>query len=144
MIMKPDEKYMNEVIINNKENNIRFVPPSFNKPTDSETENEFPSETKESELYCYYNSITPCTNEKDQERVPSPSDILMNLSFDVDEILSDKRSKTSIQSNSILESIEKNEPNIIAAFSSYKIPYPVTKVLLKKIIKLSLDYYDKK
>ncbi|WP_244834758.1 hypothetical protein [Clostridium sp. BJN0001] len=141
--MKPDQKYMNEVIINNKENNIRFVPPSFNRPY-SEDDNKFPSETNESEMHCYYNSITPCPNTVEENRIPSPSDVLMNLNFDVDELTSNTRSKTFIQSNLILKSLEKNEPNIIATFSSYKIPYPITKILLQKIIKLSLDYYDNK
>lgn len=44
----------------------------------------------------------------------------------------------------ILSQIENNNPAIIKTLMAYRIPYPVAKLLLRRIVKLSLTYYSNK
>lgn len=156
--MKPDEKYMNQVSTKAEEKEetyINFIPPSFiasisrNMPTKNNSALElFPSETQSSELYCYYSSFGDCdkkNSSRDLEmRVPSPSEILTNFNLDLDEITDLERQRPDNEVDNIFLQIERRNPGIIGTFSSYRIPYPIARVIIKRIIKLTLLYSKKK
>lgn len=168
--MKPDEKYMSQIKI---DDDINFVPPSFSTSlfrkdytdtnnithktnvynTDYEMNNNnsstdlFPSETEESQLYCYYSSFGDCSEKNDKfnlnMNIPTPSEILRNFDLDLDETTDLERCHSKSDVDKIFAKIEKRNPGILATFASYRIPYPIAKVIIKRIIKLSLLYSDK-
>lgn len=76
-------------------------------------------------------------------RVPLPSDILKNFDLDLDEEndLDENRGDSDV--NRIYSDIEANNPNVMRALSDYEVPLPLAKVITKRIVKLSLQYYDK-
>lgn len=153
--MRPDEKYMSEV--NLKENlNFPFTPPSFNRnfsrdnPT-NESDNNFlnlyPDETENSELYCYYNAFNGC-KKKDSDnsnntknRIPTPFDILRGLDLDFEETLDPYSNSNDV--DKIYSEIELKNPGIYETFSKYGIPDPISQVITKRLIKLTLLYYQK-
>lgn len=45
--------------------------------------------------------------------------------------------------NAILSDIEKNNPSIIRTLMAYRMPYPVAKMFLRKIIKLTIQQHNK-
>lgn len=153
--MKPDKKYMSQISIDDTD--INFIPPSFSKslfrnessvPNNDSSLDLFPSETKSSQLYCYYSSFNDC-DEKNANiipsmRIPTPSEILQNFDLDLDETEDLGRDGSKNDVDMIYLQMEKNNPGIFTTFSSYGIPSPITKVIIKRSIKLSLMYYDKK
>lgn len=154
--MKPDEKYMSQISIDDMD--ITFVPPSFatslfrnepnvNNSTDSSLE-LFPSETKSSQLYCYYSSFNDCDKKNSKiistMRIPTPSEILQNFDLDLDESEDLERDDSKNDVDRIYLQIEKKNPSILATFSAYGIPIPITRVIIKRLIKLSLLYHNKK
>lgn len=153
--MKPDKKYMSQISIDDTD--INFIPPSFSKslfrnesaaPNNNSSLDLFPSETKSSELYCYYSSFNDCdeknSNTIQSMRIPTPSEILQNFDLDLDESEDLRRDGDKNDVDRIYLQMEKNNPGIFSTFSSYGIPSPITKVIIKRSIKLSLMYYDKK
>ena len=153
--MKPDKKYMSQISV--ADTDINFTPPSFskslfrNEPNVPYNNNSsldlFPSETESSQLYCYYSSFNDC-DEKNSKiipsmRIPTPSEILQNFDLDLDETDDLERDGSKGDVNRIYTQIEKNNPSIFTTFSSYGIPSPITKVIIKRSIKLSLMYYNK-
>lgn len=153
--MKPDQKYMSEVESNSS--NYSFTPPSFNKnlfrnspdKNNSYFSELYPSETEESELYCYHNSLGNCYSQNLESDIrneaPTIIDALRNLNFDEDEILdlnqdenSEMRQKNPIQK--IFSQIQNNNPEIYRTLLAYNIPKPIAKTLMKKIIRLTLVY----
>lgn len=152
--MKPDKKYMSQISIDDTD--INFTPPSFSKslfrdessaPNNNSSLDLFPSETKSSQLYCYYSSFNDC-DEKNANiipsmRIPTPSEILQNFDLDLDETEDLGRDDSKNDVDKIYLQMGKNNPGIFTTFSSYGIPSPITKVIIKRSIKLSLMYYDK-
>ena len=45
--------------------------------------------------------------------------------------------------NKIFDIIESDHSGILATMKAYRIPYPIAKILIKKIIKISLDNCNK-
>ena len=153
--MKPDEKYMSQVNLNNEE--IKFVPPSFifDNFRDDVTNNMnldlFPSETGLPEL-CYYsnesensmnrNSYTNINTAKDT--IPTTFDVLRSLDLELDEKEDLERGHYDNNVNKIYSRIERGNPGIFATLYSYRIPRPIARVIVKRLIRLTLSYCDKK
>ncbi|SFD33188.1 hypothetical protein [Clostridium uliginosum] len=110
--------------------------------------NLFPSETSESELYSYYNALNKNitntnTNENSSMRILTPEEILRNFDLDLDENIDLERACCNNDINKIYSEIEKKHPAILSTLSAYKIPYPISRVIIKRLIKLSLNYCSK-
>lgn len=156
--MRPDEKYMSQITI--EDSDINFIPPSFSKSlfrnespnpkNNNNSLNLFPSETKSSQLYCYYSSFNDCAEKNNNNniipsmRMPTPSEILRDFDLDLDETEDFERNDSTNDVDRIYLEMQKNNPGIFTTFSAYGIPSPITKVIIKRSIKLSLNYYNKK
>ena len=101
-----------------------------------ETNLQYPDQVSSDDLYSYNESrydnnyIYNCIN---------PIDILRNFDLNIDEY--DTRANVSDNSiDNIFTSIEKNNPGILGTMKAYRIPYPIAKLIIKKIIFLTLKY----
>lgn len=110
---------------------------SFNTNSDS-IELEYPTELNDDFLYSYNE---PKINERYLETSINVLDVLRNFDFSGDYLSSDSRKDTYTENevNNILSLIEKDNVGILATIKAYRIPYPIAKLLIKKIIKISLD-----
>ncbi|MBW6408631.1 hypothetical protein [Clostridium weizhouense] len=146
-----------------RNNTISNVNEPFNNKEYSEL---YPSETKNSELHSYYNELntnntitTNTTNNNAYDnnmlnnnlfsedttnnitkRVLTPDEILRNFDLDLDESMDLERSCSDNSVNKIYAKIAKENSAIINTLSSYNIPSPVSRLIIKRIIKLSLKY----
>lgn len=164
--MKPDKKYMSESSSGNLD--IHFIPPTFSSDfrqdfLPDQNPNEFldlyPSETESQFLYCYYSSFGNCNNTNvntsssnnnpnnvtinNNARIPMPSEVLMNFDLDLDEDIDLERNCCENNIDSIYDSIVKNNPGIFSALSTYRIPSPIAKIIIRRVIKLTLSYCEK-
>lgn len=149
--MKPDEKYMSEV---NSETTFKFIPPSFNRGflIDDENSNNFldlyPDETISDQLYCYYNSLNGCNSKNSKttssDRIPETFEVLRSLDLDIDETSDLNNNYRQNKVNEIYSEIISKNPGIQEAFSLYGLPSPISKVITKRLIKLSLLYNNRK
>ncbi|WP_297992810.1 hypothetical protein [uncultured Clostridium sp.] len=104
----------------------------------SNTSVEYKSEVDDSILYSYNE---PKVNERYIDDSVNILDILRNFDISLDFSSSESRKNNCSEDevNKILSLIEKDNPGILATMKAYRIPYPITKLLIKKIIKISLD-----
>ena len=104
----------------------------------SNTSVEYKSEVDDSILYSYNE---PKVNERYIDDSVNILDILRNFDISLDFSSSESRKNNCSEDevNKILSLIEKDNPGILATMKAYRIPYPITKILIKKIIKISLD-----
>lgn len=71
-------------------------------------------------------------------------DILRNFDYSYDYTIADNRNDMSSKDiDKIFEEIEKNHPGILATMKAYRVPYPISKVLIKKIIYITTKYINK-
>lgn len=112
----------------NNKNNMNTTP----------MELEYPSELEDNFLYSYNE---PKVNERYLDNFVNVIDLLRNFDISLDFSTSESRKNncTEDQVNEIFSLIEKDNPGILATMKAYRIPYPITKLLIKKIIKISLD-----
>lgn len=99
---------------------------------------EYPAELDDSFLYSYNE---PKVNERYTDDSVNILDILRNFDISLDFSSSESRKNNCTEDavNEIFALIEKDNPGILATMKAYRIPYPITKLLIKKIIKISLD-----
>ncbi|GAA0077518.1 hypothetical protein UT300005_18960 [Clostridium sp. CTA-5] len=148
--------FRNDTIFNSNE--------QFNNKQYSEL---FPSETVGSELHSYYNELNanmsnnnnnlfntnnPNTNTSNTnnpninnniKRILTPDEILRSFDLDLDESMDLERNCCDNDINKIYAKIEKENPAIINTLSSYNVPSPISRLIIKRIIKLSLKYCNK-
>ena len=122
-------------------NNIPSMDTSNTIPITSPNENilnnEFPSETSSDNLYSY--------NTNDSRNVsyylPSinPLDILRNfdLSFSGDD---SRDSVSNKEIDDIFECIKTDNSAILSTLKAYRIPLPIASLIIKKIIKITLEH----
>ena len=127
----------NNINTNNKNNNI-----NTNNTNNTTTGLEYPSELDDSFLYSYNE---PKVNERYIDDSINILDILRNFDMSLDFSSSESRKNncTEDEVNKIFALIEKDNPGILATMKAYRVPYPITKLLIKKIIKISLDNYKR-
>lgn len=153
--MNPDEKYMSQVSLDN--NDIKFVPPSFVKKSlydgdicDDNNRNLdlFTSDTGLPEL-CYYSDEIDDPNSRSSNMnianntIPTTFDVLRNLDLDLDETEDLERVHSDNDVNKIYSRIERRHPGIFATLYSYRIPRPIVRVIVKRLIRLTLSYCDR-
>ena len=121
----------NSNLLNTNSNNTNL----FNQNT---TELEYPTELDDDFLYSYNE---PKVNDRYLENSVNILDILRNFDLSLDFSSSETRKNTCTEDeiNDIFSLIEKNNAGILATMKAYRIPYPIAKLLIKKIIKISLD-----
>ena len=136
----------NNINTNNKNNNIN-TNNTNNNTNNNNTNNtttglEYPSELDDSFLYSYNE---PKVNERYIDDSINILDILRNFDMSLDFSSSESRKNncTEDEVNKIFALIEKDNPGILATMKAYRVPYPITKLLIKKIIKISLDNYKR-
>lgn len=114
-----------------------FQPP-MNKIGESDL--QYPSEISEDELYSY-NEIEQIKRFDDEiESNPIHLEILRNFDFSMEDInLSDKRGSKESAVDTIFDSIQKNNNGVLSALRAYGIPYPIACLIIKRIIKLTLQ-----
>lgn len=152
--MKPDAKYMSQSQANFNDNDIKFIPPEFMdrssyNSTSSDFDNIsdldlFSSETGLPEL-CYYsddssNFMSRNLNIVENNTIPTTFDVLRNLDIDLNETEDLERVHSNSDINKIYERIEQKHPGIFATFYSYRIPHPIVRVIIKRLIRLTLLY----
>lgn len=136
----------NNINTNNKNNNINTNNTNNNTNTNNTNNTttglEYPSELDDSFLYSYNE---PKVNERYIDDSINILDILRNFDMSLDFSSSESRKNncTEDEVNKIFALIEKDNPGILATMKAYRIPYPITKLLIKKIIKISLDNYKR-
>ncbi len=97
-----------------------------------------------SELYSYNNtSKTPIDVTTD---IPTPTDILREFDMDLDEnelLGSYTRYGKKCNPEQIFQRIRVNNPLILRTLESYRIPFPIAKTLIKRIIALTNNYCNR-
>ena len=116
--------------------NIPDMNLSNNTSQNEQNQLEYPDEINPDDLYSYNES-------RDSENYIytsiNPVDILRNFNFNIDS--DETRDNSTYKSiENIFDLIEKNNPSILSTMKAYRIPYPVAKLLIKKIISLTLKY----
>ncbi|NFE75475.1 hypothetical protein FDC27_15280 [Clostridium botulinum] len=142
--LTPFFKVNNSLFDNEPDNNFNFGFRSNNTSS-----NLFPDETIESQLYCYVNQLDKnCykndTTKKDTSSELTPDKVLRGFDLDLDENEDLERVNSDNDVNRIYLKIEEKNPNLLSTFSRYGIPYPIARVMIKRIIKLSLQYYKER
>lgn len=108
---------------------------------DTSTDLEFPDELEDDFLYSYNE---PRIDDNYLDSYVNPVDILRNFNFADDESDITRKGKyTDKDIDDIFASIEKNNVGILATMRAYRVPYPIAKIVIKKIIRISLDNYTK-
>lgn len=153
--MKPDEKYMSQVSFDN--NDIKFVQPPFVN-RNSYDENTYDDDNRNLDLFtsdiglpelCYYSDEIDDSNSRSlnmnvaNNTIPTTFDILRNLDLDLDETQDLERVYSNNDVNKIYSRIERRHPGIFATLYSYKIPRPIVRVIVKRLIRLTLSYCDR-
>ena len=129
---------------NNTNNTATPTPTPTPTPTNITDKDElYPSELPalpqlpESELYNY----TEDTNIDRFTNTLTHLDILRDFDLSIDsDITNDTRCCSSDDIDKIFKDMEKNNNGVLSTLKSYKIPYPIATLIIKKIIKLTLDY----
>lgn len=132
--------------LNNDNNNVKTPGINTNTNTNTNLFNpntnatglEYPTELDDDFLYSYNE---PKVNDRYLENSVNILDILRNFDFSLDFSSSESRKNNCSEDevNDIFSLIEKNNAGILATMKAYRIPYPIAKLLIKKIIKISLD-----
>lgn len=139
---------MNSGNYNNPMNSNNYN--GYNTSTNSSL-NLYPSETENQFLYCYYSSFGDCKennknyNKNNNSRIPTPSEALINLDMDIDldELNGLDRTCRDNNIDDIYSKIENEHSGIFTTLASYKIPYPISKIIIRRLIKLTLLYCEK-
>ena len=102
------------------------------------SELEYPTEQDDNFLHSYNESKV---NERYLDEAINILDILRNFDMTLDFSSSESRKNNCTEDdvNEVFSLIEKDNPGILATMKAYRIPYPIAKLLIKKIIKISLD-----
>ncbi|GFZ31902.1 hypothetical protein CSC2_24280 [Clostridium zeae] len=85
----------------------------------------------------WFNSLFNNSTDINRGYVPVPVQLFEDIDNDFDDRL------TSDKVNEIFSKIEENNSSIIKSLEAYKIPFPVSKMIVKKLIALSIKYSSK-
>lgn len=98
---------------------------------------EYPDETNEDTLYSYNESRI---NDEYLNDSINHLDILRNFDLTIDFTSTSRKDDiTEDDVNEIFDILESNNPGVFATLKAYRVPYPITKLLVKKIIKTTLE-----
>lgn len=99
---------------------------------------EYPTEPADNFLHSYNE---PQVNQRYLDDSVNVLDILRNFDISLDFSISESRKNNCSEEevDKLFSLIEKDNPGILATMKAYRIPYPIAKLLIKKIIQVSLD-----
>ena len=152
--MKPDEKYMSQLEVNLDD--IKFVPPAFRESRlydnvyydfdDDFNLDLFSSKIGLPEL-CYYSDETNAAMSRNSNiaignEIPSTFDVLRNLDINLNETEDLERVYSNSDINKVYSRIEQRHPGIFATLYSYRIPNSIVRVIIKRLVRLTLLYYN--
>ena len=115
----------------------------------SNNPNIFPSDENIDNLYSYNksnsSSFNPGSmNSPNINRSENISDVLRNYTADLDEDVDLCRHCLDKRIDKVYKKIQEKDPEIISMLvENYNIPCPIAKIIVRKIIKLSLQYCKK-
>ena len=124
----------NSLYNNNSKNTTQSEETSNNKSL----ELEYPDELNNDLLHSYNE---PTIKPRYLNNSVNAVDVLRNFDLSLDYSINESRknSCTEEEVNNIFSKIENDHSGILATMKAYRIPYPIAKILIKKIIKISLE-----
>ena len=99
---------------------------------------------KSTELYSYNKGANEDLDYN--YSVPTPTDVLRDFDMDLneDELLGNlERYPYKFNPEAIFQKIRRNNPMILKTLESYRIPFPIAKTLIKRIIVLTNNYCNR-
>lgn len=116
-----------------------------NNIQDYNNPNAFPDESSGENLYSYNNPSSNTTSNNStvsstDRNKPNILNILRDLNIDLDEDNDLVRHCSDKRIDKIYNKIEKNNPEIMGVLDTYEVPCPIAKVLIRKIIKVTLNH----
>ena len=109
---------------------------SINSSNENALNNEFPSEPSSNDLFSY--NTTDFRNISYYLPLINPLDILRNFNLSLYDDSRDSASNKEI--DEIFESIKTNNSHIFSTLKAYRIPLPIASLIIKKIIKITLEH----
>ena len=109
---------------------------SITSSNENALNNEFPSEPSSNDLFSY--NTTDFKNISYYLPVINPLDILRNFNLSLYDDSRDSASNKEI--DEIFESIKTNNSHIFSTLKAYRIPLPIASLIIKKIIKITLEH----
>lgn len=104
------------------------------------TYNTFPNNDS---LYCYNSPNEFSNNSLEAETLPTDILRMFDFSIELDDIEDCNRKPYNNLSDKVFQEIENNNPSILGAMKAYKIPSPIAGLLVKRVIKITLNYLDR-
>lgn len=90
----------------------------------------------------YSNQSEFARNTKNENLIPN--ELIKNICLNLDEDIDLIRNCPNNDIDKIYHDIEKNNSGIISLLQTYDIPIPIVKLIIRKIIKISLNYCKEK
>ena len=109
---------------------------SITSSNENALNNEFPSEPSSNDLFSY--NTTDFRNISYYLPLINPLDILRNFNLSLYDDSRDSASNKEI--DEIFESIKTNNSHIFSTLKAYRIPLPIASLIIKKIIKITLEH----
>ena len=132
---------------------------SPNSPQNKDLSIQYPGDTSSDTLYSYNNAnlnttntsnTTPNTstnninnNTTTNANVKNPAELLRSLNLDVDEDIDLIRCCKDDDINKLYKEIENDCPGILSLLEAYNIPSPIAKLIVRRIIKITMRYCKK-
>lgn len=111
--------------------------PSMEKIGESDL--KYPSEISEEELYSYNEIEQVKRFDEEIESNPPHLELLRSFDFSMDEVNNNIRGSHDSTVDTIYENILKSNNGVLSALKAYRIPYPIATLIIKRIIKLTLQ-----
>ena len=143
-------------------NNSGYTPNLINNPNSPQSKDlsiQYPGDTSSDTLYSYNNAnlnttntsnTTPNTstnninnNTTTNANVKNPAELLRSLNLDVDEDIDLIRFCKDDDINKLYKEIENDCPGILSLLEAYNIPSPIAKLIVRRIIKITMRYCKK-
>lgn len=114
---------------------------SYNKDSAPQNNNSNPSSMGNINMG-YYSSNTPFYSNA-LNNPPRIFDCLKDFDLDIDRDIDTLRNDIDDYIEEIFNNIESNNPKTFALLNAYAVPYPIQKLLIKRIIRFTVDYTSK-
>ncbi len=121
--------------LNNNDDDILY---SYNKDS-SKQNNNSSSSSMGSMNMGYYNNNTPFYSNT-LNNPPRILDCLKDFDLNIDRDIDALRNDSDDYIEEIFNNIEQNNPKTFNLLKAYNVPYPIQKLLIKRIISLTIDY----
>ena len=143
-------------------NNSGYTPNLINSPNSPQNKDlsiQYPGDTSSDTLYSYNNANLNTTNTSNttpntstnninnitttNANVKNPAELLRSLNLDVDEDIDLIRCCKDDDINKLYKEIENDCPGILSLLEAYNIPSPIAKLIVRRIIKITMRYCKK-